>query len=140
MKTLDNKSILIELGDQGWKFSCNNCDINIDNGLYFGNKNSYKDNRNIFISGMNKENEQIIDDYTKNWELDRIAKMDVILMKMAITELQIFSNIPTKVTLNEYIELSKNYSTPKSKLFINGILDKVVQDWKAEKRIQKSGP
>ena len=60
MKTQDNKSILIELEDEGWKFSCNNLDINIDNSLYFGNKNSYQNNQNIFISGMNKENEQII--------------------------------------------------------------------------------
>ena len=67
MKTQDNKSILIELGDEGWKFSCDNLDINIDNGLYFGNKNSYKDNQNIFISGMNKEIVQII-----KWEIIKL--------------------------------------------------------------------
>lgn len=88
---------------------------------------------------MDKENEQIIDDYTKNWELDRIAKMDVILMKMAITELQIFNNIPTKVTLNEYIEISKFYSTPKSNSFINGVLDKVIDKLQAEGKINKIG-
>ena len=67
MKTQDNQSILIELLDEGWKFSCDNYDINIDNSLYFGNKNSYKDNQNIFISGMNKENEQII-----KWEIIKL--------------------------------------------------------------------
>ena len=67
MKTQDNKSILIELDDEGWKFSCDNLDINIDNGLYFGNKNSYKDNQNIFISGINKDNEQII-----KWEIVKL--------------------------------------------------------------------
>ncbi len=67
MKTQDNKSILIELIDDGWKFSCDGLDINIDNSLYFGNKNSYKDNQNIFISGMNKEKEQII-----KWELIKL--------------------------------------------------------------------
>ncbi len=67
MKTQDNKSILIEIDDEGWKFSCDNFDINIDNGLYFGNKNSYKENQNIFISGMNKEKEQII-----KWEISRL--------------------------------------------------------------------
>ncbi len=67
MKTQDNKSILIELEDEGWKFSCHNLDINIDNSLYFGNKNSYKDNQNIFISGMNKENKQII-----KWEIIKL--------------------------------------------------------------------
>ena len=67
MKTQDNKSILVELSDEGWKFSCDNFDINIDNGLYFGNKNSYKDNQNIFISGMNKDTEQII-----KWEIYKL--------------------------------------------------------------------
>ncbi len=67
MKTQDNKSILIELAEEGWKFSCENFDINIDNGLYFGNKNSYTENQNIFISGMNNENEQII-----KWEITKI--------------------------------------------------------------------
>ena len=67
MKTQDNKSILIELEEEGWKFICDNFDINIDNGLYFGNKNSYKDNQNILISGMNKENEQTI-----KWEIIKL--------------------------------------------------------------------
>jgi N utilization substance protein B len=88
---------------------------------------------------LDKENELLIDDLTKNWELDRIAKMDIILMKMAITELQIFSNIPTKVTLNEYIEISKFYSTPKSNGFINGILDKAIDRLQKEKKIVKIG-
>jgi N utilization substance protein B len=88
---------------------------------------------------MNKENEELINDLTKNWELDRIAKMDIILMKMAITEFQIFNNIPTKVTLNEYIEISKFYSTPKSNGFINGILDKAIERLQKEKKINKLG-
>ncbi|MDA9631097.1 heparinase II/III-family protein [Candidatus Pelagibacter sp.] len=67
MKTQDNKSILIELEEEGWKFSCDNFDINIDNGLYFGNKNSYKNNQNIFISGMTSELEQII-----KWEITKL--------------------------------------------------------------------
>ena len=67
MKTQDNKSILIQIEDEGWKFSCDNFDINIDNGLYFGNKNSYKENQNIFISGMNNEKEQII-----KWEISKL--------------------------------------------------------------------
>lgn len=88
---------------------------------------------------LDKENEALIDDLTKNWELDRIAKMDIILMKMAITEFQIFETIPTKVTLNEYIEISKFYSTPKSNGFINGILDKAIDRLNAEKKIVKVG-
>ncbi len=67
MKTQDNKSILIEIDEEGWKFSCDNYDINIDNSLYFGNKNLYKENQNIFISGMNNEKEQII-----KWEISKL--------------------------------------------------------------------
>ena len=67
MKTQDNKSILIELDDEGWKFTCDNFDINIDNGLYFGKKNSYTQNQNIFISGItNAQSETII------WQLSKI--------------------------------------------------------------------
>jgi len=86
-----------------------------------------------------KENLELIDDLTKNWDLDRIAKMDIILMKMAITELQEFNNIPKKVTLNEYIEISKFYSTPKSNGFINGILDKAIDRLEKENKISKVG-
>ena len=67
MKTQDNKSILIELENEGWKFSCDKFNINIDNGLYFGNKNSYKENYNIFISGITHETEQVI-----KWEITRL--------------------------------------------------------------------
>lgn len=88
---------------------------------------------------LDKENELLIDELTSNWELDRIAKMDVILMKMAITELQTFNSIPTKVTLNEYIEISKFYSTPKSNGFINGVLDKAITRLIKEDKIKKVG-
>lgn len=88
---------------------------------------------------MEKENVQLIDELTQNWELDRIAKMDIILMGMAITEMQIFNNIPTKVSLNEYIEISKFYSTPKSNGFINGILDKAIARLEKDGKINKVG-
>ena len=67
MKTQDNKTILIELGDEGWKFTCDNYDINIDNGLYFGNKNSYTDNQNIFISGVSHNQTENI-----KWEIKKL--------------------------------------------------------------------
>jgi transcription antitermination protein NusB len=88
---------------------------------------------------MDSENLALIDDLTKNWELDRIAKMDILLLKMAITELQVCKNIPKKVTLNEYIEISKFYSTPKSHGFINGILDKAIDRLEKENKISKIG-
>jgi N utilization substance protein B len=65
--------------------------------------------------------------------------MDIILMQMAISEMLNFENIPLKVSLNEYIDISKDYSTPKSKLFINGILDKLVIDFKRNGKINKTG-
>jgi len=85
------------------------------------------------------ENEEIIEALVDNWEFERIAKMDVLLLKMAITELQNFESIPTKVTINEYIDISKYYSTPKSNVFINGVLDKAVQMLSKKKKIKKSG-
>jgi transcription antitermination protein NusB len=76
---------------------------------------------------------------TQNWELERIALTDIILIKMALIELMQFPSIPVKVTMNEYIELSKLFSTPKSKMFINGLLDKLVEDLKKDKKIKKKG-
>jgi len=87
----------------------------------------------------NDASSKLIGDKTKNWEVDRIAVMDVILMQMAITELRNFPSIPVKVTLNEYIEISKTYSTPKSRQFINGILDKLVADFREQGWINKTG-
>ena len=97
--------------------------------------------RDLFRQTIAKseENLKLIDELTQNWELDRIAKMDVILMEMAITELQVFKNIPKKVTLNEYIEISKFYSTPKSNVFINGVLDKAIERLEKDNKIQKIG-
>jgi N utilization substance protein B len=84
-------------------------------------------------------NTALIDQLTQNWELDRIAKMDIILLKMALTELTELPSIPKKVTLNEYIEISKYYSTPKSQVFINGILDKAVDLLDKEGKLIKTG-
>lgn len=84
-------------------------------------------------------NAKDIDEATKNWELERIALMDIILMKMALAEARAFPSIPLKVTLNEYIELSKYYSTPKSNGFINGVLDQLFAKQKNEGVIVKKG-
>jgi N utilization substance protein B len=86
-----------------------------------------------------KEYEKMIDLKTKNWELERIAAMDVLLMKMAIAEFLYVGNVPVKVSLNEYIDISKEYSTPNSKTFINGVLDKIIADLKSGNKIQKTG-
>ncbi len=83
--------------------------------------------------------QELIAERTKNWESERIALMDTILMKMAICEMMNFPSIPVKVTINEYLELSKDYSTPKSNSFINGILDKILTDLKRTNSIKKIG-
>lgn len=76
---------------------------------------------------------------TPNWETDRIAIMDLVLLKMAIAEAIYFESIPTKVTMNEYIELAKFYSTPKSATFINGVLDTLMPKMMEEGKIKKVG-
>jgi N utilization substance protein B len=78
-------------------------------------------------------------DKTPNWDMERIAELDTIILKMAICEFFNFPSIPVKVTINEYLELAKEYSTPKSSIFINGILDNLVKDFQANDRIKKVG-
>ena len=76
---------------------------------------------------------------TPNWDQDRIAALDKILIKMALCEFLRFSSIPVKVTINEYLELSKEYSTPKSSIFVNGVLDRLVKKYKKDNRLNKAG-
>lgn len=76
---------------------------------------------------------------TQNWDKDRIADLDYIMLVMACSELTRFPSIPVKVTINEYLEIAKDYSTPKSSNFINGLLDKIVRQYKTENRLNKSG-
>ncbi len=83
--------------------------------------------------------QKLISGKTKNWDAERIALLDVILMKMALAELIYFTNIPVKVTINEYLEIAKEFSTPKSNVFINGILDKVLAELKEQGKIKKYG-
>ncbi len=82
---------------------------------------------------------ELIKEHSQNWDVDRIAFMDVLIMQLAITEFLYFPSIPTKVSMNEYIELSKFYSTEKSRNFINGILDKTLKDLKRDDKIKKLG-
>ncbi len=78
-------------------------------------------------------------DKTPNWDIERIAELDTIILKMAICEFLKFPSIPLKVTINEYLELAKEYSTPKSSLFINGILDNLVKELQKNNRVNKTG-
>lgn len=81
----------------------------------------------------------LIESNTTNWELERIALMDILVMQLAITEILQFPEIPVKVTLNEYIEIAKYYCTSKSSTFVNGILDKIVRELRDQGLFSKSG-
>ncbi len=97
--------------------------------------------KDLFRKTIQSENEytELISEKAQNWETERIAMLDMLLMRMALVELEHFPTVPVKVTLNEYIELAKVYSTPKSKVFINGVLDKLVAEFKRDNRINKRG-
>jgi N utilization substance protein B len=85
------------------------------------------------------ELEKLIEPTLKNWDMERLAVLDVIIIKMALVEFLYFPTIPTKVTLDEYVDISKEYSTPKSKDFVNGILDKLMKTLLQEEKIKKEG-
>ena len=84
-----------------------------------------------------KEHLELIEKYTANWESERIAQMDLVIMQIALTEIMTFPSIPISVSLNEYINIAKSYSTDKSSSFINGVLDAVVKEMQDEKKIFK---
>ena len=81
--------------------------------------------------------EELIGRHTKNWEVERIANMDMLLMEMALAEILYIPNVPVKASLNEYIDISKEYSTPNSKTFVNGVLDNILKDLTKEDRVRK---
>ena len=85
------------------------------------------------------ENVVLIKQHTVNWDIERIAFIDNLILELALSEFLYFPSIPTKVSMNEYIELSKYYSTENSRNFINGILDKALKDLKKENKILKAG-
>ena len=107
----------------------------------------FKDNEDIeFTKNLlrksilnSNEHREIIRAHLRNWDLDRVAFIDVLIIELALTEFLYFPFIPTKVSLNEYIDLAKYYSTLKSRTFINGIMDKILKTLKDEGRIKKTG-
>jgi len=103
-----------------------------------GDKKYFDDLANLSTKNFESNNKLMVE-YVANWDLERLAKIDHVIINLAITELVSFKDIPSKVTLNEYIEISKDYSTYKSSFFINGILDKIVKDLIINKSIIKEG-
>ena len=109
---------------------------------YRPNKETTVDFGEALIKKVHEEEEElmtIIEPVLKNWDAERVAVIDLILLKMALSELLDFPSIPTKVTLNEFVEISKLYSTDKSKDFINGILDRLMKQLMEEGKINKKG-
>jgi len=110
-------------------------------------ENLYKDNddrqfvRELFtkLALNHTKFDEEIDKKTPNWEYDRIAGMDLILIKMAMTEFVYFPSIPTKVSINEYLEIAKDYSSKNSSFFINGVLDKIEKEYTKDDKINKIG-
>jgi transcription antitermination protein NusB len=90
-------------------------------------------------TSLDAEYKDLIAQNTRNWEVERLPLTDRMILEMAIAELMVFPNIPVKVTINEYIELAKNYSTPNSRQFINGILDVISKELKEKGTMKKSG-
>jgi N utilization substance protein B len=107
-----------------------NNNYQINNVKIFRKKEDKLFGESLLLNTIKKEDEvsEIIYKLADNWDKERIALTDLILLRMALTELTCINNIPNKVTLDEYIEISKQYSTPKSKEFINGILDVFIKD------------
>ncbi|TGD59279.1 transcription antitermination factor NusB [Flavobacterium humi] len=119
---------------------------NTENGDFYVPKLYNDSDDKEFVSSLFKKtvlNEKELGkefaDKTPNWEADRIAEIDTIILKMAICEFLKFPSIPVKVTINEYLEIAKEYSTPKSSIFINGILDNLVKEFEAAKKLNKAG-
>lgn len=119
----------------------------IREGVPFRVEELYKDEedrefvRDLFRKTVLNESELAKEylDKTPNWDTDRIAEIDTIILKMGICEFLKFPSIPVKVTINEYLEIAKEYSTPKSSIFINGILDNLVKEFTESNRLHKTG-
>ena len=111
-------------------------------GTYYPDDETVKDYGAELLARTIQEKdvlEDIIKPMLKNWDHERLAVIDTILLNMAVCEFLFFESIPTKVTLNEFVDISKEYSTPKSKEFINGVLDQVLKQLESEGKIKKKG-
>ncbi len=121
------------------KNSKNKCFDSLLTFELFSSKTDENFANSLFESAMSshKSNLLLINKYLKNWDVERIAKIDLVLMSLAISEIVNIDSIPIKVSLNEYIEIAKDYSSEKSNFFINGVLDKICRDFKKNKKLTK---
>lgn len=97
--------------------------------------------KTLFIKALVnfEDNQEIVDKYSSNWDVERVVFMDSLILSIALAELIYFESIPVKVTLDEWIDIAKYYSSPTSSNFVNGVLDKIVNDLQQDGRIKKSG-
>ena len=97
--------------------------------------------KTLFVKALvnYEDNQEIVDRYTSNWDVERVVFMDSLIISIAVAELMYFDSIPVKVTLDEWIDIAKYYSSPTSSNFVNGVLDKIVNDLQQDGRIKKSG-
>lgn len=104
-------------------------------------KDTFKFAERLFLKVVNKQDilDEIIQAHIKNWRIDRLTTIDRLILRLAITEFLFFEEIPTKVTINEAIEIAKKYSTQKSGNFVNGILDSALEQLRKDDRINKKG-
>jgi N utilization substance protein B len=107
----------------------------------FKNEEDREFARKLFslVVDKHENNSKLIESHIRNWDVDRIAALDLLVLEMALTEIMEFPSIPIKVSFNEYIELVKFYSTDRSNAFVNGILDKMINKLKSEGKIIKAG-
>lgn len=107
----------------------------------FKNDDDHKFATDLFCKTIlnHEENEKLVRDHIKNWDIERLAQMDLLIIELAIVEIANFASIPVKVSFNEYIDLAKFYSTERSSAFVNGILDKIINQMKSEGKINKVG-
>jgi transcription antitermination protein NusB len=137
----DLPSVVIMLKNTLGRFHSNDSGADVTFPPLFTNEDDEKYVKTLlFKSILNADvNTAMIDRNTTNWEVERIALMDKLVMQLAVTEIIEFPEVPVKVTLNEYIEISKNYCTAKSSTFINGILDKIVREMRENGSFSKTG-
>lgn len=123
------------------KNTTNDAIKNIIKPVFNDDKDSFRFAEKLFLITVDhtKEFDSIIEDHIKNWDVNRLAVLDKLIIRMAISELLYFDEIPTKVSINEAIELAKQYSTRKSGNFVNGILDAILGTFKEEDKINKKG-
>ncbi|MFH2094476.1 MAG: transcription antitermination factor NusB [Bacteroidota bacterium] len=117
------------------------CGKDIDIPALFKNEDDIEFVRTVFRKTIfhHDEHMQLIEKYTKNWDIDRIAFLDLLIIEMAVTEIRELVAVPVKVSFDEYLEIAKYYSTERSSGFVNGILDKIIHELRENKQIIKRG-